>query len=210
MSHDEEFHLVIPISKLQMQYTNGPASVPDIFQGQRLSQTSEGDLILNENNDTALNRFHENVIQQTSVGIGRYQILATFVMAIGLFGYTMQLYTIPYIIPSAEVEYCIGQKQKNWLSTITFVGIAIGSLILGGCAGRIGRRKCLFSSLAVSGVFSIISSLMPTYGPFMMARFCVSLGMGGIIPASACYIFEIAKAKIRLRLLGIFLGFGLV
>lgn len=205
MSNDEEFHLVIPISKLPMQYTNGLVSpVPDPTQGQRMS---EGDLILNETSDAALNRFHENAIKQA--GFGRYQILATIIISFGLFGYCMQFYTIPYIIPSAEVEFCIRDDQKKWLSAITFIGTAIGSLIFGGLAGRIGRRKTLLCSLAVSAIFSFIAALMPTYGPFMMARFCGAVGSGGILPSAICYIFEIIKVKIRLRLLGIVISLGL-
>lgn len=190
-----------------MQYTNGPASpLPEVFQGQRLSQTSEGELIPTEANDAILDRFHENVIKQT--GVGRYQVGATLITAVGLMGHTMQLYTVPYVIPSAEVEYCIGEEGKNWLSAITLLGIAVGSLVSGGLAGRIGRRKCLLCSLTVSGVFSVIAAFMPTLGPFLMGKFCAALGVGGILPSAACYIFEISPPRARIRFLGAFVGIG--
>lgn len=207
MTCDEEFHLVVN-SNLPMQYTNSSPAPPDVFQGQRLSQTSEGDLILNESSDAILNRFHENAIKQT--GVGRYQIAATLIAAVGLAGHSIVLYTIPYFIPSAEVEYCFQENGKNWLGAITFLGIAIGSVIWGGLAGRIGRRKCLLSSLALAGVFSVIAAFMPTPGPFMMGRFCAAMGVGGILPAATCYIFEITPSKARIRLIGVLVACGLM
>lgn len=38
------------------------------------------------------------------------------------------------------------------------------------------------SCLAVSSVFSVIAAFMPFYGPFMMARFCAAVGIGGALP----------------------------
>jgi MFS transporter, VNT family, synaptic vesicle glycoprotein 2 len=95
------------------------------------------------------------------------------------------VYAIFYILPSAEVEYCIVDEQKSWLGNITLLGMGIGALIWGGLAGRSGRRKSLLSCLAVSGVFSVIAAFMPTYGNFMMARFCSAAGIGGVLPAAS-------------------------
>lgn len=108
-------------------------------------------------------------------------------------------------MPSAEIEYCILDNEKNWLSNITFLGLGFGALIWGGLAGRTGRRKALLSCLGVSTVFSgkflfrltnffilmlfcsiiVIAAFMPTYGPFMMARFCAAAGIGGALPSAA-------------------------
>lgn len=40
---------------------------------------------------------------------------------------------------------------------------------------------------------------MPTYGPFMMARFCSAIGIGGAFPAAASYICEITPLSSRAR-----------
>lgn len=111
-------------------------------------------------------------------------------------------------MPSAEIEFCIMDNEKNWLSNITFLGLGVGALIWGGLAGRTGRRKALLSCLGVSTVFSgkqffhffgrikliifylkkmntVIAAFMPTYGPFMMARFCAAAGIGGALPSAA-------------------------
>uniref|UniRef100_A0A336N197 CSON009553 protein n=1 Tax=Culicoides sonorensis TaxID=179676 RepID=A0A336N197_CULSO len=86
--------------------------------------------------------------------------------------------------------------------------MAVGSLIWGGLAGRTGRRKSLISCMAVSSVFSVIAAFMPTYGPFMMARFCAACGVVGAISAGSCYIAEISPPFVRARFLGVFAVFG--
>lgn len=37
-------------------------------------------------------------------------------MGLGLAGHVIQVYSIFYILPSAEVEYCIFDDEKNWVS----------------------------------------------------------------------------------------------
>lgn len=44
---------------------------------------------------------------------------------------------------------------------------------------------------------------MPTYGPFMMARFCAAAGFGGALPAGASYLCEISPTYARSRILAI-------
>lgn len=64
------------------------------------------------------------------------------------------MYSVFYIVPSVEVEYCILDTERNWLGHVTLLGIGFGAVLWGALAGRSGRRKMLLSCLAVSGVFS--------------------------------------------------------
>lgn len=49
---------------------------------------------------------------------------------------------------------------------------------------------------------------MPTYGPFMMARFCAASGIGGAFPAAASYLCELTPSQGRARVLGLLGSFG--
>ncbi|XP_063699909.1 synaptic vesicle glycoprotein 2C-like isoform X3 [Culicoides brevitarsis] len=175
--------------------------------GQRLSQSHEsesGELI---DGDLLLSQFHADAIKQA--GGGKYQLIATIIMGMGLAGHAIQVFGVSYIVPSAEVEFCIMENEKNWLSGITLIGMAVGGLIWGGLAGRTGRRKALISCMGVSSVFSVIAAFMPTYGPFMMARFCAACGVVGAVSAGSCYIAELSPPSVRARFLGIFGVFGI-
>lgn len=81
-------------------------------------------------------------------------MIASLIAGLGLSGHAIQVYSVFYIMPSAEVEFCILGGEKNWLGNITLIGLGVGALIWGGLAGRTGRRKTLLSCLGVSAVFS--------------------------------------------------------
>lgn len=132
-------------------------------------------------------------------------IVAGFVLC----GHSLQVYSVFYILPSAEKEYCIRDTEKSWLANITLLGLGVGSIFWGGLAGRTGRRKTLLSCLGVSSVFSVVAAFMPTYGPFMMARFTSAIGFGGAVPAAIAYVCEVTPPAWRARMVAVVSVFGL-
>lgn len=117
-----------------------------------LSTTNPYDI----NDDIILSQFHADAIKQA--GCGKFQFIATLIVGICLSGHVIQVYSIFYILPSAEVEYCILDEEKNWVSNITLLGIGCGSLFFSALASKNGRKKMLMSCLAISSVFSGESS----------------------------------------------------
>lgn len=49
-------------------------------------------------------------------GFGFFQWITLFISGLGLSGVGAEIFVIPYILPNAEVELCIPEKQKKWLS----------------------------------------------------------------------------------------------
>ncbi len=83
-------------------------------------------------------------------------------------------------------------------------GTVLGSLVGGWPTERFGRKKTLLSI----GVLYFVSALGSAYAPevysFMVARFIGGLGVGISTVAAPLYIAEIAPAKYRGRLAGMF------
>lgn len=127
-----------------------PRSSRDAQSSSRHSQDAADQYDIND--DIILSQFHADAIKQA--GCGRFQFIASIIVGLGLAGHVIQVYSIFYILPSAEVEYCIFEDEKNWVSNITLLGIGCGALLWGALAGKNGRRKALLGCLAVSGVFS--------------------------------------------------------
>lgn len=48
--------------------------------------------------------------------MGYFQIFAAFCTGLSLAADTVEFFVIPYILPSAEVELCIEDSEKGWLS----------------------------------------------------------------------------------------------
>lgn len=144
-------------------------------------------------------QFHEDAVRQAGCGYSQMCLLISCGLAVA--GASMEYAVVPYIMPSAEIEFCIRQHEKSWLAMITLLGLCLGSLGGGVLACRAGRRRALLSCLAVNAVFSSIAAFMPTYGTFMMARLCSALGSGGLWPAAAASVAEQARRAHRLRAL---------
>lgn len=222
-----------------MQYTHGPSGGPQntaptssqIHTSTRGSQSheSESGELIDYNDEIVMSQFHADAIKQA--GCGKFQLIAALVVGMGLAGHAIQVYAVFYILPSAELEYCILDNEKSWLGSITLLGLGFGAFFWGGLASRAGRRKALLSCLAVSAVFSgkiflnylnfilnyntlflfiVIAAFMPTYGPFMMARFCSAAGFGGVLPAASSYICELTPSNSRGRILGLLGAFGVM
>lgn len=164
-----------------MPYTDGLHTTdsnrghPSSRQSHAASRQSQGtDDAYDINDDIILSQFHADAIKQVrsklltprflpivkrhnfwfQAGFGKFQCVASLIVGLGLAGHVIQVYSIFYILPSAEVEYCILDDEKNWVGNITLIGIGCGALLWGALAGRNGRRRALLSCLAVSGVFS--------------------------------------------------------
>lgn len=136
-------------------------------------------------------------------GVGYFQIFAAFCTGLSLAADTVEIFVVPYILPSAEVELCIEDSEKGWLGNITFVGLALGGLFWGGLGDRLGRRRSLLSAMSVHALFSGVATFMPTYGTFMTARFCSALGVGGAVPLAYVYLAECCPRLSRGRWTGI-------
>lgn len=107
-SHPQSQHHSI---HLQTQHSH-PPSQSSTQRGSTQSQESDGDLI-EYNDEFVLSQFHADAIKQA--GCGKFQIIASIVTGLGLAGHAIQVFSVFYIVPSAEVEYCILETEKNWL-----------------------------------------------------------------------------------------------
>ncbi|KAA0187251.1 hypothetical protein HAZT_HAZT006661 [Hyalella azteca] len=146
-----------------------------------------------------LSQFHEDAIQQA--GTGSFQLVLLCVVGLGLAADTVELFVVAYVIPSAEVEFCMTGSMKGWLAAVTFIGMMIGAIVWGALGDSVGRRKALLSALLVNAFFGLLTALMPTYGIFIATRLCSGVGIGGGIPIVFAYFCEFVSKNKRGRYL---------
>ncbi|CAH0717011.1 unnamed protein product, partial [Brenthis ino] len=159
---------------------------------------NESGELLDYNDSSVLEQFHEDALRQA--GCGLYQIRVYLAVGFAIAGASLELASIAFVLPSAEIELCIQPHEKNWLVLISIMGWSLGAVGWGALAERGGRRRALHSALAVNAVFAAIAAFMPTYGTFMMARFCSAIGSGGVMPAGLAYAGESAARPARVPL----------
>ena len=76
-------------------------------------------------------------------------------------------------------------------------GLILGALIGGRLADRIGRKKVLVTSIALFGVFSLLTSLAWDMSSLSWARALTGLGLGGAMPNLVALAVDASVAKSR-------------
>ncbi|XP_014363939.2 synaptic vesicle glycoprotein 2C [Papilio machaon] len=185
----------------------GNVSAPTASPPEQVPDGNESGELLDYNDSSVLEQFHEDALRQAGCGLSQARVLLAVTLAIA--GASLELAAIPFVLPSAEIELCILPHEKNWLVLISLVGGSLGAVGWGALGERLGRRRTLLSCLAVNAVFAAIAAFMPTYGTFMMARFCSSIGSGGTASVGYTYCGEwCARARRRRALALLAAGAG--
>lgn len=101
-------------------------------------------------------------------------------------------------------QYGLSDKQLGVTVSIALVGTVIGAMFSGELGQKLGSR----AALRWMGILYVISAIGCAFAPswtlFLAARFLGGLGIGGSSVLGPVYIAELAPAKWRGRLVGLF------
>ncbi|QQE81127.1 MFS transporter [Alicyclobacillus sp. SO9] len=100
------------------------------------------------------------------------------------------------------VPGCKPENANNYLGmpvVMNLVGYVLGTLILSPLSDRIGRRHMLLITLLVTGLGSLVTGFVSSYGWFVFARFVTGLGIGADLAIVNTYINEVAPREHRAR-----------
>ncbi len=101
-------------------------------------------------------------------------------------------------------QYALSDKQLGITVSIALVGTVFGAMFSGELGQKFGSR----AALRFMGVLYVISAVGCAFAPgwtlFLAARFLGGLGIGGSSVLGPVYIAELAPAKWRGRLVGLF------
>ncbi|WP_293676894.1 MFS transporter [uncultured Phenylobacterium sp.] len=126
-------------------------------------------------------------------GAGRVVLLCFLIAA--LEGYDIQAFGVaaPSLIPAFGLD----PGQQGWAASAAMVGLVIGAFAGGWIADRIGRKPVLVASVALFGLFSVVTAFTQTYETLLLARLATGLGFGGAMPNLIAIATEIAPAHRR-------------
>jgi AAHS family 4-hydroxybenzoate transporter-like MFS transporter len=106
-----------------------------------------------------------------------------------------------YMIHFVAKPWHLSDAAVGFLVSSGLIGFAVGSLLHGVVADRIGRRPTLITGLLVAGVFSLLTGVFGTsYGPFIVLRVLTGLGLGVLLPLGTAYINEYLPDRVHHRL----------
>lgn len=99
-------------------------------------------------------------------------------------------------------EIAMDTGTAGLMNSLTLIASAIGGLLFGVVADRVGRTRALMTSILVYALASAACGLSHTIPQLAIFRFILGLGMGGEWTAAAALIAETWRAEHRGKALG--------
>lgn len=115
----------------------------------------------------------------------------------------MDVMLYSYVVATLILEFGIGKSTAGLLNSLTLVASAVGGLLFGVIADRIGRVGALMASILVYSLASAACGLSQSIPQLAIFRFILGLGMGGEWTTAAALIAETWRAEHRGKALGI-------
>ena len=107
------------------------------------------------------------------------------------------------VLASLVVALGMSKQEAGFLNSLTLFASAIGGLMFGWIADRIGRTRALMASILVYSLSSFACGLSQSIEQLAVFRFVLGLGMGGEWTTGAALIAEVWPAEHRGKALGL-------
>ncbi|WP_336323139.1 MFS transporter [Streptomyces lavendofoliae] len=120
-------------------------------------------------------------------------------------GYALDSYdffTLPLSMVAISAYFSLSSGRTGLLTTVTLVVSALGGVLAGILADRIGRVKALMITVLTYALFTVLCGFAPTYETLLVFRALQGLGFGGEWAVGAILVAEYASARHRGRTLG--------
>lgn len=100
--------------------------------------------------------------------------------------------------PRLVVEFGLSPHESALLFSAATLGLAVGAVIGGRLADRVGRIRTLGAALLLFGLFSLLTAASTSVATLFAARLLTGLGLGGAMPNFIALAAESAPPRHRL------------
>ena len=136
-------------------------------------------------------------IIETKLKVGFYQVAVFVLLALIDLSDGGQIAMMSVTLPAVQKEFELGASSISLLSSIFFIGTAVGSLSVGKFSDKYGRSRVIRIAL----VFQILNALAfyvcEGYFALVILRFAYGFSYGFSLPLTTIYITEIVPVKVR-------------
>lgn len=129
--------------------------------------------------------------------MGGRQILAVAICTLlnALDGF--DVLSISFASPGIAAEWGIGRGALGIVLSMELIGMAVGSVVLGNIADRVGRRKTILGALVVMGVGMYLATTATGLATLSAYRLFTGLGIGGMLAATNAVVAEFSNARLK-------------
>ncbi|WP_144510652.1 MFS transporter [Bacillus sp. FJAT-22090] len=111
----------------------------------------------------------------------------------------MDVGILSFVIAALAVEWNLTPEAMGWIGSVNSIGMAVGALVFGVFADKVGRKKIFMLTLLMFSIASGLSALTTSLAIFLFFRFFVGMGLGGELPVASTLVSESVEAKERGR-----------
>jgi len=115
----------------------------------------------------------------------------------------MDVMLYSFVLTYLMHDLAMDRSTGGFLITVTLVASAVGGLLFGVIADRIGRTRALMVAILVYSIATAACGLSRTVNELAVFRFILGLGMGGEWTSAAALIAETWRAEHRAKALGL-------
>ena len=137
----------------------------------------------------------ENALNQ--IGVTRSHKSIIFLVVCGVLFDVFEQNAVGLVGPLLRQQWGLDATDIAFLNTITFFAAAMGRLLSGYLADRMGRRFMLNVNLALFTLGAVGCALAPGYAFLAVARAIVGFGLGGEITTAVTMLAEFCSARFR-------------
>ncbi|KAJ6239847.1 major facilitator-type transporter hxnz-related [Anaeramoeba flamelloides] len=143
------------------------------------------------------------------IGFGRYHVLILIVCGCAYFSVCSELLLIMYLSkPFADSSFSHGNVEYSLYPFFTTLVSFFGGLVWGVLSDKYGRKPIFIITVAISGLFGLLSSLVPNFALFVFMRCITSIGLCGTVAVDFVMFLEISPLKNRGKFTGSIVLFG--
>jgi len=112
----------------------------------------------------------------------------------------MDVGLLAFVIAALKSEWGLSATQMGWIGSVSSLGMAVGAVVFGILADRIGRKDVLIFTLLLFSIGAGLSALVTSYTLFLIIRFFVGAGLGGELPVASTLVSESVDVSERGRM----------
>jgi MFS family permease len=127
----------------------------------------------------------------------RAHVLILILVACGALFDAIEQYNVGLAAPLISKQWSLSNTQVGLLTTLTFAGMALGSLLAGVTGDRYGRRITYMYNLALYTLGALLAAFSPDVGWLLAARFIVGIGLGGELNTGLTLVAELMPTRFR-------------
>ncbi|MED3717866.1 MFS transporter [Geobacillus thermodenitrificans] len=148
-----------------------------------------------------------DVIDNSRIHSFHIWLMIWLFLVITLDGYDVVIYgaSVPLLIQ----EWGISDVTAGAIGSYTVIGTAIGAVLFGMLADRLGRKKIILLTTFLFGFFTFLAGFAPNPILFTISRIIAGIGLGGVMPNVIALATEIFPKRVRTAIVAsIFCGYS--